>query len=175
MFDTAGSLDTGQQFSKPPCSSMAPQGPSATATAAPTSEQDRGQTISSTSGQSGPKVSQAEVPSVPPPGQETGHAAGVEWQGTSDEYSHGESPCVEPSEHDVSSSLSSSRQRDSVVLPQMQHADLQNVLQVRDPVFDRLMASSTLTKPHLGPHTCFVTKAIVSCWCHVAFKTVCLL
>lgn len=115
-----------------------PQGPFATATAALTSEQDRGQTISSVSGQTGPSASQAEAPSVPPPGQDMRHSAGVEQLGTSDECSHGEQMCIEPSEHDVCASSSSSRQRDSVVLPQMQHADLQNVLQVGNPFLDRL-------------------------------------
>lgn len=121
---------TGQQFSKPPCTSAASLGPSVPATIAPTSEQGRGQSTPTVSGQSGPAASQAEAPSAPPPGHELGQLADVEQPGTSDGHDQEQKSGTDPSESGTASA-SVSRPSDFVVLPQMQHADLQNVRQVR--------------------------------------------
>lgn len=109
---------------------MAPSGASASATAAPSVGQGTGQTTASVSGQSGPSVSQANAPSVPPLSHELEQLADVKQSGTSDGHGHDQKPGSGPPESDPSSAPVPSPS-DSVVLPQMQHADLQNVQQVR--------------------------------------------
>lgn len=109
---------------------MASQGPSVPATTAPTSGQGRGQNTLSAIGQSGPAASQAEAPSAPPPDHELGQLAYVEQPGTSNGCGHEQTSGTDLSESGMASATVS-RPSDSVVLPQMQHADLQNVQQVR--------------------------------------------
>ena len=137
----------GQQFSKPPCSSLAPPGPSGPATTAPRSGQDRGRTTTSADGQPGPSTSEAEAPQLPPLGHELERSADVEQPGAINGHSHEHEKETNPLKNGTSSATAS-MPGDSLVLPQMQQADLQNVQQVRIYL---LTADCTLSGPHLEP------------------------
>ena len=127
---------------------MAPQGSSVPATVGPTVGQDRRQTTPSLNGQPGPSGSQAEAPSVPPLGHELGRSDNVEQSDTFEGHGHEQKSGTSPPESGTPSA-SVSRSSDSVVLPQMQHADLQNVQQVRN-INDSRLQSSTLSEPYYG-------------------------
>ena len=81
---------------------------------------------------SGASASATAAPSVGQGTEQTNleQLADVKQSGTSDGHGHEQKPGSGPPESDPSSAPVPSPS-DSVVLPQMQHADLQNVQQVR--------------------------------------------